>query len=93
MPEVLHAGFRLHYEVLGDPLGVPLVLVAGSREQIGSVEFPGEQCALLVQRGFRVIRLDNRDAGLSVPIEPLSVIDVRMPSRAVSRRPIAHGHG
>ena len=76
MPEVLHGGFRLHYEVLGDPLGVPLVLVAGSGEQIGSVEFPSEQCALFLQRGFRVIRLDNRDAGLSVPIDPLPEFDV-----------------
>ncbi|MBI4692925.1 MAG: alpha/beta hydrolase [Gammaproteobacteria bacterium] len=76
MPEVLRAGFRLHYEVLGDPAGVPLVLVAGSGEQIGSVEFPAEQCALFVARGFRVVRLDNRDAGLSVPLEPLPDIDI-----------------
>ena len=73
----MHDGFKLYYETCGPPDGVPLFLVAGSGEQIGSVEFPNEQCSLFVEHGFRVIRMDNRDAGLSVPITRLPDINMR----------------
>lgn len=60
-------GWRIHYEIVGPDDGHPLLVVAGLGEQIGSVEFPDEQCGLLAKAGFRVIRVDNRDNGLSVP--------------------------
>jgi pimeloyl-ACP methyl ester carboxylesterase len=60
-------GFTIWYETVGDDSGVPLVLVPGLGEQIGSVEFSDEQCDLFVARGFRVVRMDNRDTGLSLP--------------------------
>ncbi len=74
---VIHNGFKLYYESTGSPDATPLVLVAGSGEQIGSVEFPDEQCRIFAERGFRVIRMDNRDAGLSVSSTPLPDIDMR----------------
>jgi len=55
----------LYYEVQGEPEDPVLVLVPGLAEQIGSVEFPEEQVRLFVEAGFRVVRVDNRDAGLS----------------------------
>lgn len=36
-------------------------------EQIGSVEYPVEQCELFGEQGLRVVRIDNRDTGLSGP--------------------------
>lgn len=67
MPDIYNDDFNIHYETMGPKDGLPLVLVSGSGEQIGSVEFPIEQCEIFVRHGFRVIRMDNRDAGLSIP--------------------------
>jgi pimeloyl-ACP methyl ester carboxylesterase len=56
-------GITLAYEELGPADGVPLVLVAGLGMQLHS--WPDEFCDLLVARGYRVIRFDNRDVGRS----------------------------
>lgn len=65
--DIVHDGFNLHYETLGPPDGRVLMLIAGSGEQIGSVEFPDEQCRIFAERGFHIVCMDNRDAGLSTP--------------------------
>lgn len=67
MSQVKHHGVSIHYEVTGPADGRSLVLIAGLGEQIGSVEFPDEHCREFVEAGYRVIRIDNRDAGLSIP--------------------------
>lgn len=67
MPKVRRGEWQINYEVVGPEHGEPLMLIAGLGEQIGSVEFPDEQCDLLCDTGFRVIRIDNRDNGLSIP--------------------------
>jgi pimeloyl-ACP methyl ester carboxylesterase len=63
-------GITLAYEQLGDPAGVPLVLVAGLGQQLHS--WPDGFCELLVSRGHCVIRFDNRDVGRSthLPFPP-----------------------
>lgn len=53
----------IEYEVEGAGDGTPLVLVTGLGAQL--VRWSPGLRAALVERGFRVIRLDNRDAGLS----------------------------
>lgn len=53
----------LFYEDLGDPDGPPVVLVMGVGAQLPM--WPDGFCDLLVRRGFRVIRFDHRDIGLS----------------------------
>jgi pimeloyl-ACP methyl ester carboxylesterase len=53
----------IYYELLGDPNGSPLVLLEGGGNQL--IGWREEFCALLVDRGFLVIRLDWRDTGLS----------------------------
>jgi pimeloyl-ACP methyl ester carboxylesterase len=55
----------LYYEVHGEREAPVLILVPGLAEQIGGVEFPVEQVQLFVEAGFRVVRVDCRDAGLS----------------------------
>ena len=59
----LPTGVTICYAVDGPDDGVPLLLVAGLGQQLHA--WPGELVDGLVQRGFRVIRLDNRDAGRS----------------------------
>ncbi len=76
MPNIRRANFAINYELMGPATGRPLVLIAGLGEQIGSVEFPDEHCSVFVQRGFRVIRIDNRDCGLSLPDNELPPRDV-----------------
>lgn len=53
----------LCYEELGEGRGEPLLLVMGLGMQL--IAWDDEFCAQLTQRGFRVIRFDNRDVGLS----------------------------
>lgn len=53
----------LEYEVDGSPDGEPLLLVMGLGAQL--TDWPQGFVDLLVGEGFRVIRFDNRDAGLS----------------------------
>jgi pimeloyl-ACP methyl ester carboxylesterase len=51
------------YETLGPAGGVPLVLICGNATQM--IHWPDEFCAALVDRGFHVVRFDNRDSGRS----------------------------
>jgi pimeloyl-ACP methyl ester carboxylesterase len=56
-------GVRLEVEDHGSPQGEPLLLVMGLGMQL--LGWHEDFVALLVARGFRVIRFDNRDIGLS----------------------------
>jgi pimeloyl-ACP methyl ester carboxylesterase len=57
-----HGPVELAYERIG-PEGEPLLLVMGTGGQM--LSWPDGFCRLLTERGFQVIRFDNRDAGLS----------------------------
>lgn len=63
MPRAKANGIELEYDAFGDPAGAPLLLIAGLGMQM--VGWDEEFCELLAGRGFRVVRYDNRDAGLS----------------------------
>jgi pimeloyl-ACP methyl ester carboxylesterase len=56
-------GLRLNWEETGPAHGEPLLLVMGLGGQL--IHWPDALCAPLAEKGFRVIRFDNRDAGLS----------------------------
>lgn len=63
-------GLTLHYEERGNPDGEPLVLVMGLAAQM--TLWPEPLLDAYAEAGFRVIRFDNRDIGLSSEIsEPL----------------------
>ncbi len=53
----------LCYETFGDPSDEPLLLVMGLGTQM--IAWHADFCAMLADRGFYVIRYDNRDVGRS----------------------------
>jgi pimeloyl-ACP methyl ester carboxylesterase len=54
---------ELFYEDLGDPAAPPVLLIMGVGAQLPM--WPDGFCAQLVKCGYRVIRFDHRDTGLS----------------------------
>lgn len=67
-------GIEIEYESHGDASRPPIVLIMGLGMQL--VAWPDDLIEGLVARGFRVVRFDNRDAGLSTqfdahPVGPL----------------------
>jgi pimeloyl-ACP methyl ester carboxylesterase len=64
-------GIALEVEDHGPANGEPLVLVMGLGMQL--VAWHPDFVAMLVERGFRVIRFDNRDIGLSQRFDHLGV--------------------
>jgi pimeloyl-ACP methyl ester carboxylesterase len=68
---VVGNGIELEYEVLGPDDGVPLLLVMGFTAQL--IHWPDGFCNQLADHGFRVIRFDNRDCGLSTKLDGVEV--------------------
>ncbi len=66
MPTAAANGIEIAYEVIGRPQDRPLLLVMGLGTQM--IHWDDELCALLAERGHRVIRFDNRDVGLSTKL-------------------------
>ena len=54
---------ELYYEDLGDPADPPVLLIMGVGAQLPM--WPDGFCAQLLKQGYRVIRFDHRDTGLS----------------------------
>jgi pimeloyl-ACP methyl ester carboxylesterase len=63
-PQIARAnGIDICYETFGDPGAEPMLLIMGLGAQM--VLWDDEFCRQLAAHGFRVIRFDNRDIGLS----------------------------
>lgn len=71
-------GVRLEVEDHGSPQGEPLLLVMGLGMQL--LGWHEDLVAQLVARGFRVIRFDNRDIGLSQSYEQGGVPNLALDS-------------
>jgi pimeloyl-ACP methyl ester carboxylesterase len=71
-------GISLEVEDHGSPAGEPLVLIMGLGMQL--VAWHPDFVAMLVARGFRVIRFDNRDIGLSQRFDHLGVPNLALDS-------------
>jgi len=67
-------GIELTYDTFGEATAPPMVLIMGLASQM--IAWDEEFCAALAVRGFRVIRFDNRDIGLSTRLEHLGVPNV-----------------
>jgi pimeloyl-ACP methyl ester carboxylesterase len=64
-------GVRIEVDIRGPDSGEPLLMVMGLGMQL--VAWPDGLVDALVARGFRVIRFDNRDVGLSQPFDELGL--------------------
>jgi pimeloyl-ACP methyl ester carboxylesterase len=72
--------------------GEPLLLIMGLGMQL--IGWPDELVQLLVSRGFRVVRMDNRDAGLSQGFDHLGVPSMaRVMLRHVLHLPVPTPYG
>lgn len=71
MAKIRVNGIELEYETHGDPRDPALLLIMGLGAQLTVWPMPFVEA--LVARGFRVIRFDNRDVGLSTKIERAGV--------------------
>jgi pimeloyl-ACP methyl ester carboxylesterase len=63
MPRAESNGIELEYDSFGDATRSPLLLIGGLGTQL--ITWDEGFCELLANRGFHVVRFDNRDAGLS----------------------------
>jgi pimeloyl-ACP methyl ester carboxylesterase len=81
-------GLTLCYDSFGDPAHPAVVLIMGMGAQL--VGWDDDFCVLLAQRGLRVVRFDNRDAGRSTRLVHAGTPDVvSAMTRAWLRVPVA----
>ncbi|MET0496864.1 MAG: alpha/beta hydrolase [Steroidobacteraceae bacterium] len=74
MPQVHVNGIHLEYESFGDTRDPVMLLIMGLGAQLTRWTIPF--CEKLVARGYRVIRFDNRDVGLSSKFDAAGVPDL-----------------
>lgn len=68
MPDLIKRdGGVLHFEMFGDAAAPAIVLIEGLGAHM--LGWRTELCQMFVERGFRVVRFDNRDVGLSTHYE------------------------
>lgn len=68
MPKARNGAVELEYETFGDDRPETVLLVNGLGSQM--TRWPEAFCGKLVARGYRAIRFDNRDTGLSTWFKP-----------------------
>lgn len=88
MPQVEANGITLEYEATGE--GEPLLLIMGLAGQL--IDWSDEFVDHFVERGFRVIRHDNRDAGLSTEFDWPTPTRAAIARAMLRRRPVEAGY-
>ncbi len=67
-------GIDITYDTFGDPQASPLLLIMGLGLQL--IHWDDDFCSQLAERGYRVIRYDNRDVGLSSNFNHAGIPDI-----------------
>jgi pimeloyl-ACP methyl ester carboxylesterase len=75
MPEARHGDCTLYYEAFGSPADPTLLLVNGLGSQC--INYAMDWCEMWADAGFRVVRFDNRDVGLSTHFTDAPLDDQR----------------
>jgi len=74
MANVTANGISIEYETFGDPTKPALALIMGLGAQM--IFWQDDFCRQLMERGFHVVRFDNRDCGRSRHFQELGIPDV-----------------
>jgi pimeloyl-ACP methyl ester carboxylesterase len=74
--KIVANGVQIEVDVQGPEHGEPILLIMGLGMQL--IGWPDELVQMLVARGFRVIRHDNRDVGLSQGFDSAGVPNVML---------------
>src|SRR5437762_4289356 len=74
MPVILANGIEIAYDDRGSQTDPAILLIMGLGTQM--IAWPEAFCDDLTLRGFRVVRFDNRDVGLSTKFDAAPPIDV-----------------
>ncbi|MFX1388688.1 MAG: alpha/beta fold hydrolase [Promethearchaeota archaeon] len=74
MPRVKANNIEIEYDTFGDTTSKPLLLIMGLGAQM--IRWEEELCEKFVERGFYVIRFDNRDVGLSTKFDDAGEPDI-----------------
>ncbi len=86
MPRARANGIEIEYEEFGSPQSPAMLLIMGLGAQM--ILWRDDFCRLLVERGFRVVRFDNRDVGRSTWLDHLGVPNIMQAmAAAVSGQP------
>jgi pimeloyl-ACP methyl ester carboxylesterase len=83
MPQVQANGITIEHESFGAADDEPLLLIMGLGAQM--TRWTPEFCTILADKGFRVIRFDNRDVGLSTHFDDAPIPDLAAISEAHRR--------
>lgn len=67
-------GLLIEYEAFGEPSSPPVLLIAGLGSQM--ITWQAEFCQKIANKGFYVIRFDNRDTGWSSKFEEVGIPDI-----------------
>src|SRR3954447_21694479 len=71
MPRTAANGIEIEYDTFGDANDPALLLVMGFTAQL--IAWDERFCRALADRGFHVIRFDNRDCGLSTKLDGVAI--------------------
>jgi pimeloyl-ACP methyl ester carboxylesterase len=67
LPTARANGIEICYDAVGNASDPTVLLVMGLGGQL--IQWDPELCRMIAERGFRVVRFDNRDVGLSTHLE------------------------
>ena len=88
MPQIKANGLNFEYETFGDRKNPAIQLIMGFSAQM--TMWPVELCQGLADRGYHVIRFDNRDIGLSQKITTAGEVNVMEAfMKAASGQPVS----
>ena len=83
MPKLRVNQIVIEYDSFGSEDAEPILLISGLGAQM--VRWPVPFCRALASRGYRAIRFDNRDAGLSTHLDEAPVPDLASVAAALAR--------
>lgn len=83
MKSLQRNGITITFDEFGAANAEPMLLVSGLGVQM--IRWSGPFCTMLAEQGYRVIRFDNRDIGLSTHLDDEPMIEMTALAKALAR--------